>query len=63
MIGHFVQSFTLLKKTFNSELFVQLNKARHYWLDIIVKKTGCVRAKLGLTGQLGRRHPGNYFKL
>ena len=31
MTGHSVRSFTLIKKTFNSELFVQLSKAGHYW--------------------------------
>ena len=32
-------------------------------MDINVRpKMGCVRATIGLTGQLDRPQPGNYFK-
>ena len=30
---------------------------------LVRPKTGCVRAKIGLTGKLDRRQPGNYLKL
>ena len=35
---------------------------RYDVIDVCVAKNGCVRAKRGLTGQLDRRQPGNYFK-
>ena len=31
------------------------------WM-FVLPKAGCIRAKIGLTGQLDRRQPGNYFK-
>jgi len=35
---------------------------RYDVMDICPARDGCVRAKIGLTGQLDRRQPGNYFK-
>ena len=39
---------------------VQSNNPR--WKTFVRPKTGCVRAKIGLTGQLDRRQPRNYLK-
>jgi len=35
---------------------------RYDVMDICPAKNGFVRAKIGLTGQLDQRQPGNYFK-
>ena len=36
-------------------------KEMTYWI-YVPPKAGCVGTKIGLTGQLDRRQPGNYFK-
>ena len=56
---------SVLKYYYNSPhiLHCKVQSDSPRWKTFVRPKMGCVRAKIGLTGQLDRRQPGNYLKL